>query len=88
MKSIKKTLANSSLGLGLWVALTVWVNAIDFTTTKGLAERGSAKAEYSLGEIYYEGKGVPQDSTRAKEWYGKSCNNGEQDGCNKYKRMN
>ena len=34
-----------------------------------LAEQGDAKAQYNLGQMYYEGQGVPQDHKEAVKWY-------------------
>ena len=33
------------------------------------AEQGLAKAQYSLGNMYYTGYGVPQDVQEAIKWY-------------------
>ena len=33
------------------------------------AEAGQAEAQFSLGEMYSEGQGVPQDYARAYRWY-------------------
>uniref|UniRef100_UPI001918CA3A tetratricopeptide repeat protein n=1 Tax=Psychrobacter immobilis TaxID=498 RepID=UPI001918CA3A len=37
---------------------------------------GDAAAQYSLGVIYAEGKGVPKHYTKAFEWTQKSANQG------------
>ena len=37
------------------------------------------KAEYKMGEKYFEGKGVPQDYTKAAEWYRKAAEQGNTD---------
>jgi|SRR5579872_799305 len=34
-----------------------------------LARQGSSVAQFNLGFMYHEGKGVPQDSTEALKWY-------------------
>src|SRR5215471_18541294 len=34
-----------------------------------LAERGIAAAQYELGDLYYEGRGVPQAGAEAAKWY-------------------
>lgn len=52
------------------------------------ANQGHAKAQYQLGEAYRNGNGVRQDRTQAKEWYGKSCDNGNNNGCDLYRLMN
>ena len=40
---------------------------------------------FSLGTIYADGLGVPRNATLAKEWFGKSCDLGLEDGCKQYK---
>ena len=54
---------------------------------KSAAQR-HANAQYGLGFLYENGKGVRQNRTIAKEWYGKACDNGFQDGCDAYARLN
>ncbi len=51
-----------------------WGNVFKFQTK--MAEFGSAKAQYILGEMYEEGRGVKQDYTKAFEWYNKAKENG------------
>ena len=41
------------------------------------AGQEAGKAEYSLGEKYYSGEGVPQDYTKAAEWYRKAAEQGD-----------
>ncbi len=41
-----------------------------------LAEQGDAKAQYRLGVMYHEGKGVPQDYAEAVKWYRKAAEQG------------
>ena len=38
--------------------------------------------------MYEIGQGVRQDKRAAKEWYGKACDAGFQDGCDKYRELN
>jgi len=38
--------------------------------------------------MYHNGEGVRQNINTAKEWFGKSCDNGEQLGCDKYRILN
>ena len=40
------------------------------------AEQGDAKAQFRLGYIYYQGKGVPQDYAEAVRWYRKAADQG------------
>ena len=41
-----------------------------------LAEQGEAKAQFSLGSMYDEGKGVPQDFDQAATWFRKAADQG------------
>jgi tetratricopeptide (TPR) repeat protein len=41
------------------------------------AEQGDAKAQYELGSMYLHGKGVPQDTNKAIEWFGKAIEQGD-----------
>ena len=52
------------------------------------AKEGDAEAQYNLGVMYINGKGVRQDLTVAKEWFGKSCDNDFQKGCDFYRLLN
>ena len=40
------------------------------------AERGDAWAQYSLGVMYYRGRGVAQDDAQAREWLEKAAAQG------------
>jgi TPR repeat protein len=40
-----------------------------FEITKSLAEQGNAPAQYNLGVIYANGRGVPQNDADAVKWY-------------------
>jgi TPR repeat protein len=44
-----------------------------------LANAGNAEAQYIMGEYYFIGDGVPQDSGKAVEWYRKSAEQGNAD---------
>ena len=41
----------------------------EFLRVKGLAERGVASAQHSLGFMYVNGQGVPQNYELAVAWY-------------------
>ncbi|WP_350560823.1 SEL1-like repeat protein [Psychrobacter sp. CAL346-MNA-CIBAN-0220] len=45
-------------------------------------------AQSGLGLMYYNGEGVRQDYAKAREWFGKSCDNGSQDGFDSYRILN
>lgn len=52
------------------------------------AEQGHGLAQVFVGLLYEKGEGVSQSLVKAKEWFGKACDNGEQDGCLYYGRIN
>lgn len=86
MKQTVKWLAAALIALGLnqaaWAA-----NVPDFRATLQAAERGDTQAQFNLGMMYAEGRGVRQDLVLAQEWFGKACQNGDQDGCDIYQRL-
>ncbi|EEU9561214.1 SEL1-like repeat protein, partial [Escherichia coli] len=41
-----------------------------------------------LGTMYRDGKGIRQNHSLAKEWFGKACDNGDQSGCDRYSELN
>ena len=41
-----------------------------------LAQKGEAKAQYHLGVLFNDGKGVPQDFTQAAKWYTQAASQG------------
>ena len=48
-----------------------------FTETKTKAERGDAGAQYTLGWMYCNGRGVKQDDSLAVDWYRKAAEQGD-----------
>ena len=40
-----------------------------FQIWKPLAEQGHVRAQFSLGVMCYNGKGVPEDNAKAVYWY-------------------
>ena len=42
-----------------------------------LAEQGEAEAQWFLGSMYYQGKGVPQDDQEAVRWYWQAADQGD-----------
>ena len=52
------------------------------------AQQGNADAQFNLGVMYSQGQGVRQNKTVAKQWFGKACDNGDQGGCDAYRKMN
>ena len=47
-----------------------------FTVLKPLAHRGNAIAQFNVGLMYDEGKGVPQSFALAFKWYARAAENG------------
>ena len=52
------------------------------------AEQRDALAQFILGSSYLFGKGVQVNKSLAKEWFSKACDNGHQDGCKYYGKLN
>jgi tetratricopeptide (TPR) repeat protein len=51
-----------------------------FLLLEPLAKQGNAKAQFQLGHMYHTGKGgVPQDYTKALEWFRKAADQGNAD---------
>jgi TonB family protein len=42
---------------------------VSFAGTLARAQKGDAAAQYDLGAMYHEGRGVPQDYVQAHKWY-------------------
>lgn len=86
MQSIKKMLINGAVVSGLFFGLMFsanaeggfkppqWMSADSLYLIK--AEQGDAIAQYNMGTLYYSGKGVEQDYTKARQWYEKAANQG------------
>jgi TPR repeat protein len=78
-KRMKKQL----IGLALVLSSTLWAGDIEdgaaayeqgnyelaFTKFKGLADSGDAEAQFNLGVMYAEGKGVIKNDAEAVRWY-------------------
>ena len=47
-----------------------------FRLLKPMAEQGHAEAQYNLGSMYAEGRGVPQDYGEATKWFRKAAEQG------------
>lgn len=53
------------------------------------ANQGDARGQAALGMLYEEGLGgLKRNRATAKEWYGKTCDQGFQAGCDEYRRLN
>ena len=57
----------------LVLVLCVGCGKKDFKSLKALAEKGDAKAQYSLGDKYVTGRGVEKDDKEAVKWYRKAA---------------
>ena len=55
---------------------------------KKAAENGGKEGQRKLGLSYLVGRGIQKDRTLAKEWLGKACDNGDQQGCEFYGKLN
>ena len=94
---MKKIIVSLGLALTLSFGATVdeGVEAFkkgDYKTAliilEDLASKNNDKAQFNLGVMYGNGEGVRQDYKKAKEWFGKACDNGFQIGCDEYKKLN
>jgi TPR repeat protein len=47
-----------------------------FNTLLPLAKQGNAEAQYTVGYLYYYGKGVVEDQEKAQYWINKSAQQG------------
>ncbi len=50
--------------------------AAEVAIVRPLAEKGYAFAQFNLGVLYDQGKGVPQDNAQAMQWYQKAAEQG------------
>ena len=57
-------------------ALLLSACSSDFDEVSAKAEQGDARAQYNLGSMYYNGKGVTQDYKEAVKWYTKAAEQG------------
>ena len=84
--------ANVQFNLGVMYAKGQGVKQDDFEAVKWFrkaAEQGHAKAQAILGFSYLLGeRGVQVNKSLAKEWFGKACDNGDQNGCEYYGKLN
>lgn len=62
-----------------------WGNVFKFQTK--MAEIGNVKAQYILGEMYEDGRGVTQNDSKAIEWYKKAQQNGHKNAANRINQL-
>ncbi len=60
----------------LVVGLAQSASADDAATVRTLAEQGNAKAQFALGTMYRDGRGVAQDFDKALRWWRKAAEQG------------
>lgn len=77
-----------------WIGISTTVVAFTFIAcaqsldaTRKLAEKGDAKAQNALGEMYRNGKGVPKDPAQAVVWIRKAAEQGNRDAENSLSSM-
>ena len=63
--------------LNLCVRQSVATSKRLFEEEQVLAEQGNARAQYFLGLMYNEGKGVPKDQKEAFKWYRLAADQGD-----------
>ena len=69
----RTTLAVSLLALTL---IAPWALGQDLTETRRLAEQGDADAQFNLGFMYANGRGILKDDAEAVRWYRLSADQG------------
>ncbi|HHF3818741.1 tetratricopeptide repeat protein [Haemophilus influenzae] len=84
--------ALAQMMLGVMYAKGLGVKQDDVEAVKWYrkaAEQGYADAQAMLGFSYLLGQsGVQVNKSLAKEWFGKACDNGDQNGCEYYGKLN
>lgn len=72
-----------SLGVALCADFAVGVKAYEAGDYAGavrewepLAQAGNAAAQFNLGLLYYDGRGLPQNYSEAAKWFERSANQG------------
>jgi TPR repeat protein len=78
MKVTIKSPVSAALGMALLLMIPVTLPAMEFTldTAQAAAAKGDPQAEYFLGKQYAHGNGVPQDYTKAAEYFRQAATQG------------
>ena len=76
MNKLLKKMMVALLSLGL-VQVVSADNVPDFKEMLQAAEQGDADAQYNLGVMYANGRGVRQDDAQAVQWYRKAAEQGD-----------
>ena len=66
----------------LWGHPQGFAQSQDIEQLRKAAEQGDAATQFSLGQMYSFGRGVPQDSTEAVKWYRQAAEQGTRQGPN------
>ena len=69
-----KPLLNTTLLFLLVIGFSGGASGQEFEETKRAAEQGNALAQYNLGLMYANGRGVPQTNLRAYVWFSVNYN--------------
>ena len=59
------------------LAATVLLAQDNAELTRQAAEQGAAEAQYNLGSMYADGRGVPKDEAEAARWYRLAADQGD-----------
>jgi TPR repeat protein len=65
-----------ALGLAL-SPLSISAQTPDFKATQAAADQGDAEAQYSLGQLYYNGEGVAKNDVMAFKYYQLAADQGD-----------
>ena len=91
-KAAEQGYAEAKFNLGHMYSKGRGVKQDDFEVVnwyRKAAEQGDADAQAILGFLYLLGeRGVQVNKSLAKEWFGKACDNGDQNGCEYYGKLN
>ena len=87
----------------MWLALALSVKAQDYNAGldaydagdyatalaewRPLADRGVAAAQFNIGLMYANGRGVPQDYAEAEQWYRRAAEQGNTDALTNLAKM-
>jgi len=75
MTSFRNSVRRLSIALFI-LSATLTVTAQGIATIKKQADKGDTKAQYDLGEVYFNGNGAPKDYVQAAFWYSKAADHG------------
>ena len=76
MPLLKTSLISKVTLLLVAAMLSVSAMALDPRQNLQLASQNNAEAQFNLGVMYYKGDGMPQDHSKAAEWFKKAADQG------------